>query len=76
MKSDVALELYDFVVRRPGTPAEKYGLRAYDEVILAPMVRYPFLHLNSTLCPAVFSADVYPYRSSLIHYRLFLSPGL
>ncbi|KIP07419.1 hypothetical protein PHLGIDRAFT_127629 [Phlebiopsis gigantea 11061_1 CR5-6] len=36
-EGDVALNLYDFVVRRPGKPAEKYGLRAYDEVILAPM---------------------------------------
>jgi actin-related protein 8 len=34
----VALNLYDFVVRRPKRPAEKYGLRAYDEIILAPMV--------------------------------------
>uniref|UniRef100_A0A0W0G785 Uncharacterized protein n=1 Tax=Moniliophthora roreri TaxID=221103 RepID=A0A0W0G785_MONRR len=34
---DVALNLYDFVVRKPGQPAEKYGLRTYDEVILAPM---------------------------------------
>ena len=34
----VALNLYDFVVRRPGQPADKYGLRAYDEIILAPMV--------------------------------------
>lgn len=34
----MALNLYDFVVRRPGEPAEKYGLRAYDEIILAPMV--------------------------------------
>jgi len=33
----VALNLYDFVVRRPGKAAEKYGLRAYDEIILAPM---------------------------------------
>jgi actin-related protein 8 len=37
-KGDVALNLYDFVVRQPGKPTEKYGLRAYDEVILAPMV--------------------------------------
>ncbi|KAI0316750.1 actin-related protein [Amylostereum chailletii] len=36
-EGDVALNLYDFVVRRPGKPTEKYGLRAYDEVILAPM---------------------------------------
>ncbi|KAG7094059.1 hypothetical protein E1B28_007678 [Marasmius oreades] len=34
---DVALNLYDFVVRKPGQPAEKYGLRTYDEIILAPM---------------------------------------
>ncbi|KAH9975732.1 hypothetical protein BGW80DRAFT_1436314 [Lactifluus volemus] len=34
---NVALNLYDFVVRRPRRPAEKYGLRAYDEIILAPM---------------------------------------
>jgi len=37
MQGDVALNLYDFVVRRPGRPTEKYGLRAYDEIILAPM---------------------------------------
>ncbi|KAF8916271.1 hypothetical protein CPB85DRAFT_1290585 [Mucidula mucida] len=36
-EGDVALNLYDFVVRRPGKPTEKYGLRAYDEIILAPM---------------------------------------
>ncbi|KAF5387332.1 hypothetical protein D9757_005799 [Collybiopsis confluens] len=38
LEVDVALNLYDFVVRRPGSAAEKYGLRAYDEIILAPMV--------------------------------------
>ena len=37
-QGDVALNLYDFVVRRPGKPTLKYGLRAYDEIILAPMV--------------------------------------
>lgn len=37
-QSDVALNLYDFVVRKPDRPTEKYGLRAYDEIILAPMV--------------------------------------
>ena len=37
-QGDVALNLYDFVVRRPGHQTEKYGLRAYDETILAPMV--------------------------------------
>lgn len=36
----MALNLYDFVVRKPGKPTEKYGLRAYDEIILAPMVRF------------------------------------
>ncbi|KAF8659821.1 hypothetical protein AX16_001706 [Volvariella volvacea WC 439] len=36
-ESEVGLNLYDFVVRRPDKPTEKYGLRAYDEVILAPM---------------------------------------
>ncbi|KAI0772590.1 actin-like ATPase domain-containing protein [Irpex lacteus] len=36
-EGDVALNLYDFVVRRPGRATEKYGLRAYDEIILAPM---------------------------------------
>jgi actin-related protein 8 len=34
----VALNLYDFDVRQPNKPTEKYGLRAYDEIILAPMV--------------------------------------
>ncbi|KIK61712.1 hypothetical protein GYMLUDRAFT_42744 [Collybiopsis luxurians FD-317 M1] len=38
LEVDVALNLYDFVVRKPGSAAEKYGLRAYDEIILAPMV--------------------------------------
>ncbi|KAF9223955.1 hypothetical protein BS17DRAFT_680844, partial [Gyrodon lividus] len=38
-EGDVALNLYDFIVRRYGHPTEKYGLRAYDEIILAPMVR-------------------------------------
>ncbi|KAF8141563.1 hypothetical protein EV363DRAFT_1308450 [Boletus edulis] len=36
-EGDVALNLYDFVVRRYGHPTEKYGLRAYDEIILAAM---------------------------------------
>lgn len=34
----MALNLYEFVVRKPGKATEKYGLRAYDEIILAPMV--------------------------------------
>lgn len=38
-QGDVGLNLYDFIVRRPGQQTEKYGLRAYDEIILAPMVR-------------------------------------
>ncbi|TFK39862.1 nucleus protein [Crucibulum laeve] len=36
-EGDVALNLYDFIVRKPNQPTEKYGLRAYDEIILAPM---------------------------------------
>lgn len=40
LQADVALNLYDFVVRRPDRPTEKYGLRAYDEIILAPMARF------------------------------------
>ncbi|EJF64395.1 actin-like ATPase domain-containing protein [Dichomitus squalens] len=36
-EGDVALNLYDFSVRRPGHATEKYGLRAYDEIILAAM---------------------------------------
>ncbi|KAF9561207.1 actin-related protein [Agrocybe pediades] len=35
--SDVALNLWDFNVRRPNKLTEKYGLRTYDETILAPM---------------------------------------
>jgi len=41
VQGDVALNLYDFIVRRPDRPTEKYGLRAYDEIILAPMVILP-----------------------------------
>ena len=40
MQGDVALNLYDFSVRRPGRETEKYGLRAYDEIILAPMASH------------------------------------
>ncbi|KAF8623025.1 hypothetical protein AX15_006537 [Amanita polypyramis BW_CC] len=36
-ETDLALNLYDFVVRRPDRATEKYGLRAYDEIMLAPM---------------------------------------
>ena len=39
LQHGVALNLYDFIVRAPGRPAEKYGLRAYDEIILSVMVR-------------------------------------
>ena len=55
-QSDVALNLYDFIVRRPNKLTEKYGLRAYDEIILAPMVgpnffsrRLFFLRYHPTL---------------------------
>lgn len=40
-QADVELNLYEFVVKRPGEITQKYGLRAYDEVILAPMVCIP-----------------------------------
>ncbi|EPQ56568.1 actin-like ATPase domain-containing protein [Gloeophyllum trabeum ATCC 11539] len=36
-EADVALNLYDFTVRQPNKHTMKYGLRAYDEIILAPM---------------------------------------
>ncbi|EJD07297.1 actin-like ATPase domain-containing protein [Fomitiporia mediterranea MF3/22] len=39
-EADVALNLYDFWVRRPGKSPMKYGLRAYDEVIIAPMILF------------------------------------
>lgn len=45
-QSDVALNLYDFIVRRPNKLTEKYGLRAYDEIILAPMVGPIFFFLG------------------------------
>ncbi|KAF8519013.1 hypothetical protein BU17DRAFT_76035 [Hysterangium stoloniferum] len=34
---DVAMNVYNFVVRRPGKQTEKYAYRAYNEIILAPM---------------------------------------
>ncbi|THU81080.1 actin-like ATPase domain-containing protein [Dendrothele bispora CBS 962.96] len=37
LEVDVALNLYDFIVRKPAQPAEKYSIRVYDEIILAPM---------------------------------------
>ncbi|KZV74529.1 actin-like ATPase domain-containing protein [Peniophora sp. CONT] len=37
---NVALNLFDFIVRAPGKPAEKYGLRAYDEIIISSMVLF------------------------------------
>ncbi|KZT27931.1 actin-like ATPase domain-containing protein [Neolentinus lepideus HHB14362 ss-1] len=36
-EAEVALNLYDFAVKQPNKPTQKYGLRAYDEIILAPM---------------------------------------
>jgi actin-related protein 8 len=48
----VALNLYDFDVRQPNKPTEKYGLRAYDEIILAPMV----LFRNCAACPPCLSS--------------------
>ncbi|KAF8347832.1 hypothetical protein F5887DRAFT_1258760 [Amanita rubescens] len=61
-ETDVALNLYDFVVRRPDRATEKYGLRAYDEIILAPMCLFEprFIEydrkrigLRPTACPDV-----------------------
>ena len=56
LQTDVALNLYDFVVRRPGKRAEKFGLRAYDEVILAPMVCWP-ISANSNCSTRLFSVS-------------------
>ena len=55
-QSDVALNLYDFIVRRPKAPTEKYGLRAYDEIILAPMVSLDHTLLFCILLDPPFSA--------------------
>jgi actin-related protein 8 len=49
LQGDVALNLYDFVVRQPYRPTEKYGLRAYDEIIIAPMVRNIFRPITTYL---------------------------
>ena len=49
VQADVALNLYDFWVRQPGKKHIKYGLRAYDEVILAPMVRGQTKNLYSLI---------------------------
>ncbi|KAG8718045.1 actin-like protein arp8 [Ceratobasidium sp. 394] len=38
-ETDVALNLYDFDVRRPGHITERYTLQVYDEPVLAAMVR-------------------------------------
>lgn len=61
-EADVALNLYDFTVRRPGKPTEKYQLRAYDENILAPMCIFEprimeFEHKRASLRHSTF-ADV------------------
>ncbi|KAF8523616.1 hypothetical protein JB92DRAFT_3081847 [Gautieria morchelliformis] len=36
-EADVAMNVYDFVIRRPGRSTEKYAFRAYNEIILGPM---------------------------------------
>lgn len=58
MQGDVALNLYDFVVRRPGKPTEKYGLRAYDEIILAPMVGSPAWRTTASLIAVDIAVSV------------------
>lgn len=64
IQGDVALNLYDFNVRRPGKLTEKYGLRAYDEIILAPMVGRAiyFLSLKSLTSPSSVLVRATGYR--------------
>lgn len=38
LQTDVAMNINDFVIRRPRKPTQKYTFRAYNEIILAPMV--------------------------------------
>ncbi|KAF8745459.1 hypothetical protein AX14_008889 [Amanita brunnescens Koide BX004] len=68
-ETDVALNLYDFVVRRPDRSTEKYGLRAYDEIILAPMCLFEprvieydrkRIGLRLTTCPDVTDEIIDP----------------
>lgn len=40
LPNQVGLNLYDFVVRLPHTPATKYALRVYDEPILAGLLLF------------------------------------
>ena len=36
-QAEMAIQLYDFYVRRPSAPTRKYQLKLYDEVISAPL---------------------------------------
>jgi len=84
VKSDVALNLYDFVVRRPGAPAEKYGLRAYDEIILASMVSRHFLipilplplHYGNALRRRVTPAVIYSHSPAFFLPQAIFDPRI
>lgn len=77
-QGDVALNLYDFVVRRPDRPTEKYGLRAYDEIILAPMVppvcksQYSF----STNSQCLFEPRVVDFDRKRLGFQQHRSPDV
>ncbi|KAF8587912.1 actin-like ATPase domain-containing protein [Ramaria rubella] len=60
LEVDVAMNLYDFVVRRPGKQAEKYGFRTYNEVILAPM--------------CIFEPRVIEFERKLVYTRPLWNP--
>ena len=68
-QGDVALNLYDFYVRRPGKPTEKYGLRAYDEIILAPMVFIHQMLRQSTRLTILFQCLFEPRVIEFDHKR-------
>ena len=60
-QTKVALNLYDFVIRKPGHPTQKFIMRAYDEPILAAMVLNFFLvDVSSRLTCHVRSASLNP----------------
>jgi actin-related protein 8 len=82
----VALNLYDLVVRRPNKPTEKYGLRAYDEIILAPMVRYAFhgtishnrhlITMTNFPIQCIFEPRVIEFDRKRIHMRTISHPDI
>ena len=73
------MNLYDFVVRRPGRPTEKYGLRAYDEIILAPMVHTFASAMGCTDFPweqCLFEPRVIEFNQKRNGVRAFSSPDV